>query len=239
MLDYSGRKSVKASTFRKITVKHRISFLKEEGINMIRLLYGTSNSAKIQHMKEMLDKLNIEIIGLNDIGNAVKIQVRETGNDPLENARIKAMTYFKEFKVPVFSCDSGLYIEGLERKKQPGVHVRRVNGKELNDNEMIKYYTNLAAELGGVVKAKYKNAICLIIDEETIFEYDGEDISSEEFIITSKPHNKKTKGFPLDSISIEIETGQYYMDIHEKNNPNKEYKMAKGFRDFFLRTALK
>lgn len=29
------------------------------------------------------------------------------------------------------------------------------------------------------------------------------------------------------------------MDIHEKNNCDHEHKMAKGFRDFFLRTILK
>lgn len=206
---------------------------------MIRLLYGTSNSAKIQYIKKMIDKLDIEVISLNDIGNPVIIPINENGNDPLENAKIKAMAYYREFKIPVFSCDSGLYIEGLEGRKQPGVHVRRVNGKELSDEEMIEHYTNLAVELGGIVKAKYKNSICLIMDDENIFEYDGEDIASEEFILTSKPHLKRNKGFPLDSISIKIETGQYYMDEDEKDNYDDKYRMAKGFRDFFLRTVLK
>jgi len=206
---------------------------------MIRLLYGTSNPAKLQHMKEMLDGLDIEIISLKDIVNIDISSIDERGNKPLENAKIKAMTYYKAFKMPVFSCDSGLYIDGLESKKQPGVHVRRVNGKELNDNDMIEYYTSLAAELGGTTKAKYRNAICLIVNEENIFEYDGEDIASEEFIITSKAHSKRINGFPLDSISIKIETGQYYIDMYENNDCNNEYRMAKGFRDFFGRTVLR
>ena len=206
---------------------------------MIRLLYGTSNPAKLQHMKEILDGLNIEIQGLNDIGNLDIAPIDETGNSPLENAKLKAISYYNALKRPVFSCDSGLYIEGLEKEKQPGVHVRRVNGKKLNDNEMIDYYTNLATELGGIAKAKYKNAICLVIDEENIFEYNGEDIASEEFIITSKPHSKRINGFPLDSISIEIETGQYYMDIDKDNNCLDDYKMVKGFRKFFLENVLK
>ena len=29
--------------------------------------------------------------------------------------------------------DNNLYIEGLPEEKQPGTHVRRINGKELND----------------------------------------------------------------------------------------------------------
>lgn len=206
---------------------------------MIRLLYGTSNPAKLQHMKEILDGLNIEIQGLNDIGNLDIAPIDETGNSPLENAKLKAISYYNALKRPVFSCDSGLYIEGLEKEKQPGVHVRRVNGEKLNDNEMIDYYTNLATELGGIAKAKYKNAICLVIDEENIFEYNGEDIASEEFIITSKPHSKRINGFPLDSISIKIETGQYYMDIDKDNNCLDDYKMVKGFRKFFLENVLK
>ena len=171
--------------------------------------------------------------------NPIIIPINEAGNNPLENARTKAKAYYRELKMPVFSCDSGLYIEGLESKKQPGVHIRRVNGKELSDDEMIKHYTNLATELGGIVKAKYKNSICLIMDDENIFEYDGEDIASEEFIITSKPHLKRIEGYPLDSISVKIETGQYYMDIDEKDNCGDKYKMDKGFRDFFIRTILK
>lgn len=41
--------------------------------------------------------------------------------------------------IPVFASDSGLYIEGIEAERQPGVHVRRVGGKELTDEEMIDY----------------------------------------------------------------------------------------------------
>lgn len=84
---------------------------------MVDLLYGTSNSAKLQHMKEMLDGLNIKIHGLNDIGNPDVDQIFENGNNPLENAKIKAMAYYKVLKRPVFSCDSGLYIDGLDKEE--------------------------------------------------------------------------------------------------------------------------
>jgi 8-oxo-dGTP diphosphatase len=130
----------------------------------MKVLYGTSNQAKLQHMKEMLEGLNIEIIGLNEIKINVE-SIDERGNNPLINARIKAEAYYKAINMPVFSCDSGLYIDGLDSNEQPGVHVRRVNGKVLNDEEMIEYYTKLALRQGGEVKAKYKNAICLILDE--------------------------------------------------------------------------
>ena len=55
----------------------------------------------------------------------------------IENARIKALAYYAALKRPVFTCDSGLYIDGLADSEQPGVHVRMVNGKRLTDDEMV------------------------------------------------------------------------------------------------------
>ena len=48
-----------------------------------------------------------------------------------------------------------LLIEELPEEKQPGTHVRRVNGKELSDEEMIEYYTGLVKEYGGKLTAKW------------------------------------------------------------------------------------
>lgn len=202
-------------------------------MDTLEILYGTRNLAKINSMKKMLKNLDIKIISLNDINVEIGT-IHESGNSPLENARIKALAYYKVWKKPIFSCDSGLYIHGINPSSQPGVHVRRVNGKELNDEEMIDYYTRLALNLGGEAKAKYKNAICLILSKEKIFQYDGDDIASEEFIITSKPHIKRNEGFPLDSISKDIETDKYYMDL-TYYTANEE-SMINGFRNFFIRS---
>lgn len=198
----------------------------------MKLLYGTTNQGKLNSMKKMLKGLDIEILGLNDID--VKVEdIDESGNNPLENARIKAMAYYKAIKLPVFSCDSGLFIEGLNDREQPGVHVRRVNGKELNDEEMIEYYSNLALKHGGKVKARYKNAICLVIDEDIIYEYDRDNIS-QEFLITSEVHPKRIKGFPLDSLSVDIKTGEYNFDLQYDGNNEDFENLAKGIRYFFI-----
>jgi XTP/dITP diphosphohydrolase len=204
---------------------------------MKKLLYGTTNPAKLKFMREMLQGLGLQIIGLKDIDIEIEA-VDEIGNNPLENAKIKALAYYKSTNMAVFSCDTGLYIEGISNDKQPGVHVRRVDGKELSDEEMIKYYTELAKQHGGTVKAKYKNAIVLILDDNRIFEYDGEDISYSEFLLTSEVHPNRTKGFPLDSISLEIKTKQYFMDI-EAEADNDDNSITKGFQGFFQRTILK
>ena len=81
-----------------------------------------------------------------------------------KNAVIKAEAYFEQLHLPVFSCDSGLYIEGLDDARQPGVHVRTIGGKRLTDDEMIAYYAAIAEEMGGTCRAVYHNAICLQYD---------------------------------------------------------------------------
>lgn len=201
----------------------------------MKIIYGTTNPAKLESMRRMLKGLDIEIIGLNETKISVD-NIEESGNNPLENARIKAKAYYKTIKMPVFSCDSGLYIEGLEEERQPGVYARRINGKTLSDEEMIEYYGDIAYEFGGQVRARYKNAICLILDDENIFESMDEGLGSEKFILTYKPHPIRVEGFPLDSLSLEEKSGRYYMDI--KREEREEDVVEKGFREFFERTLI-
>lgn len=79
---------------------------------MNTFIYSTGNPAKIAHMGNMLALVDVIIIGLKDMGIALP-DVYENGNTPLENARIKALTYFTTLRCPLFACDSGLYIDGL------------------------------------------------------------------------------------------------------------------------------
>jgi len=185
-------------------------------------------------MKRRVEPLGIEILSLSDVC-APKLNIAESGSNPLENAKIKALAYYNELKLPVFSCDSGLYIEGLDEARQPGVNIR---GKDdyMDDDEAVRYYSALAAELGGSMTARYKNAIVLVLDEKTVCEYMGEDIASEPFRIVSKPHKNGVvaKGFPLDCLSIQIESDKYYYDI--EGYIDKYLNVHDGFAAFFRRT---
>lgn len=198
----------------------------------MRLIYGTTNKAKIQFMKKRIEPLGIEILSLNDV-NAPKLDIKENGNSPLENAKIKALAYYRELNMPVFSCDSGLYIDELDDVRQPGLNVRGADDN-MNDDEVIAYYSSLAAEFGGRMTAKYQNAICLVLDEMRVYEHMGEDIASERFFIVSAPHEKRREGFPIDSLSVHIENGKYYYDIDGYNEKYRD--MEDGFMAFFKRT---
>lgn len=181
----------------------------------MKLLYGTGNPAKLESMRIRLAQLDIELLGLQDLvaeGKNIP-KVPEDGNTPLENARQKAIAYYEAFQIPVFSCDSGLYFDDVPDEVQPGVHVRNINGKCLSDDEMIEYYTGLVRKYGKL-KARYKNAICFVKDREHIYEAMEPSMASEPFLLTDRPHSTiRKEGFPLDSLSVDSKTGQYYYDL--------------------------
>ena len=197
------------------------------------LLYGTGNLAKLSAMRNRLERLGIELIGLNDLRAEGKNipEIIEDGNTPLENARLKAMAYYEAFQIPVFSCDSGLYFDNVPDEVQPGVHVRNVNGKCLSDDEMIDYYSGLVKIYGNLV-ARYRNAICFIMDDAHIYEAMESSMESEKFILTDKPHSTiRKEGFPLDSISLDIKTNKYYYDLPEDRL--EQVAVEDGFLQFF------
>ncbi len=195
----------------------------------MKILYGTTNKAKIDLMRRAVSPLGIEIIGLDDLGVEIP-EVNEIGNTPLENAEIKARAYFDAFRMPVFSCDSGLYFDGLRDDEQPGIYVRRVKGKELSDEEMTDYYAALSARHGGSLMGRYMNAIYLILDKDRHYKRMDISIATEPFILASAPHERKVDGFPLDRLSKDIKSGKYYYDM---DSPTLTTDTEAGLRRFF------
>ena len=195
----------------------------------MKILYGTTNQGKLQAMKKSVEGMDIEVISLRDLDCDLPVIV-ENGKTPLENAEIKARAYFEAFQMPVFSCDSGLYFDELDDAEQPGIHVRRVGGKELTDEEMTEYYADLAAKHGGRITGQYRNAIYFILDENQHYSSMDMSIATEPFILVSKPHEKRVPGFPLDCLSIDIATGKYYYDLETKDVSTS---VDDGVRAFF------
>lgn len=200
----------------------------------MKILYGTGNPAKLLAMRHRLETLGIELIGLKDMEDkGFEIpDVLEDGNTPLENAGKKAKAYYEAFHMPVFSCDSGLYFDEVPDEIQPGVHVRTVNGTYLTDEQMLEYYSGLAGQYGNLT-ARYKNAICLVMDETNIYEAMEPSMESDAFILTDRPHSRGiiTKGFPLDCLSVDRTTNQYYYDLPE--DKLDKFAVEDGFLKFF------
>lgn len=175
----------------------------------MKILYGTTNKAKLLAMRHAVEMLGIDVIGLNDI-KGERPTIKECGKTPLENAQQKAKAYYQAFRIPVFSCDSGLYFDELKEEEQPGVYVRRINGRELSDDD--------------------RNAICFVWDENHCYSSMDPSIATEPFLLSAVPHPKRVRGFPLDSLSIDLASGQYYYNLGFKDVSSS---VDDGVRVFF------
>lgn len=178
---------------------------------MKKVLFATENESKCERFKNALLKNNIEIITINDIDK--KHDIIENGKDAIENALIKARAYAKVCDIPVFAMDDNLYIDNLPKEKQPGMYVRRVNGKRLTDDEMIEYYSNLAKVYGekGRLTCRWVYGMAIINNNhECTYTW-----SKEDFYIVDKPSNKINPGYPLNTISINKKLNKYFTDITE------------------------
>ena len=195
----------------------------------MKVLFATTNLAKVRKYKEELKEKGIELITINDLD--FKLDVDENGKDALENAYIKAKTYYDVVKIPTIGMDNCLFIEGLPEEKQPGTHVRRINGKELKDDEMIEYYTNLIKQYGGKLTAKWVYGMVICNGKETK-EYSW---SKGDFYLVDKPCKERNPGYPLDSISVMPGNNKYWLELtDEEKIKSKEEDNKDKVVDFII-----
>ena len=176
----------------------------------MEILFATTNPAKIKSYKEKLEEHGIKVLTLKDLG--LNIDVEETGKTAIENASIKAKTYGKIAKKITVGIDTNLFFENVPENKQPGTHVRRVNGRTLTDEEMIEYYKNLAKEYGGKLIARWVNGVAIYNGKET----KTYSFAKNKFYLVDTESKKRHPGYPLDSISIIPEFNKYLTDLTEK-----------------------
>lgn len=195
----------------------------------MKVIFATTNESKIKKFKSKLEENSIELLTLKDL--EIKKEINENGKDAIENAMIKAKAYYDDnLNIPVIGMDNCLFIEGVSKQDQPGTHVRRINEKELDDEEMLIYYTDLVEKY----KKKYaeKNSNINKLTAKWIYGisiYDGKEFknfswSKENFYLVDKIHKKRNKGYPLDSISIDEKLNKYFVEFNEKDKNQKELK---------------
>lgn len=195
----------------------------------MKVLFATTNQAKVGKYKEALKERGIELITINDLD--FKLDIDENGKNAIENAYIKAKAYYERTKIPTIGMDNCLFIEQLPEEKQPGTHVRRVNGKELTDEEMIEYYTNLVKEYGGKLTAKWVYGMVICTGQERK-EYSW---SKSDFYLVDKPCEKRNPGYPLDSISVMPENNQYWLELtDEQKKKSKEKSNTDNVVEFIV-----
>ena len=180
---------------------------------MKKILFATGNETKAKRFSKGLLEKGIEVITLKDIDK--DIEVEENGKNAIENAIIKARAYSKVVDIPVFAMDDNLYLENVPEEKQPGMFVRRVNGKRLNDEEMIEHYSNLVKEFGtdGKLTCRWVYGMAVINNgNETTYTWNKED-----FYMVDKMSDKVEPGYPLNTISVNKKLNKYFTEITDED----------------------
>ena len=181
---------------------------------MKKLLFATGNQSKAKRFSKGLLEKEIEVLSLKDLG--IRLDIKEDGTDAIENALIKARACYEKEHMPVIGMDDTLYMEGVPSDKQPGLYVRRVNGKTLSDEEMLDYYTQLVKEYGidGKVNCKWIYGLALINEkgEESTYTWD-----KDNFYMVDTKSLKMNPGYPLNSISKYKKIDKYFTDVSEED----------------------
>lgn len=179
---------------------------------MKKILFATGNPTKAKRFSSSLLKKGIEVISLKDID--LELDIEENGANAIENALIKARAYYEATGITTIAMDDNLFLEGVPIEKQPGMYVRRVNGRRLSDDEMIDYYSNLAKEYGidGKLTSRWIYGMAIISDgKEDTYTW-----SKNDFYLVDVPSNVVEKGYPLNTISINKKLNKYFTDITEE-----------------------
>ena len=176
----------------------------------MKVLIGTTNPAKVTRFEDFLPDSGIAFLTLKDLG--ITAEPEESGATPEENARIKA-AFYGRFCDRVICNDSGLYFDciPMDDPRQPGLNIRSPQGRRLDDEEMIEYYSALLHALGGKTLAYYLDGIA-VYRGGRIESYLDERGKLAAFYMVEKPSPNRHPGWPLDSLSVNKNTMTYFVD---------------------------
>ena len=198
----------------------------------MKVLIGTTNPSKIPRFEGFLTGCDVEFYTLNDLN--ITGEPEEVGRTPTENAEIKAR-YYGQFFDRVICNDSGLYFDCLpfDDSRQPGLNIRTPQGgARMTDEEAIEYYSSLVHELGGKVLAYYMDGIA-VYNRGKVYTFmeTGESNRASAFYMVETPSPKRQKGWPLNSLSINRNTNDYFVDGgNNKYDPVREDIMIGSYR---------
>lgn len=156
------------------------------------LLIATTNADKLREIRLALDGLDIEIVGLSQIGAFP--EPAEHGQTFEENARTKALAYARMSGRLTVAEDSGLEIDALGGA--PGVHSARFGGAAAltYPEKFVLIYRALAERGVEQSPARFVCALAVARGPDIVFEARG----TVEGVISPEPRG--TGGFGYDPI---------------------------------------
>lgn len=190
----------------------------------MKIICATSNKDKLREIREIFSDFDCEIVSMKEAG--VSIDVEETGDTFLENAYIKAKAVWDIAGGVVFSDDSGLEVDYLN--KAPGVYSARFMGTDTSYEIKNKKIIQLLEEATGSKRsARYKAAICCILEDGSVIEIE----ESMEGEIAHSPSG--SEGFGYDPIFYVKEFSKTAAQLgrEEKNKISHRGKALRVLKD--------
>lgn len=103
---------------------------------MPKLLLASSNPGKLREFRALLAGTGLELIAPAEIG--LNLEVDETGQTYVENARLKAQAYALASGMIILADDSGLEVDALGG--EPGIHSARYAPQPGADDAVRRRY---------------------------------------------------------------------------------------------------
>lgn len=197
------------------------------------ILLSTGNKQKVEFIKSAVYGLGITFHTPKELG--LKLDVEENGKTAVENAIIKARALSKLSGMPTFAWDIGMCIEKLPKELQPNLHVRRPNGVELTDSQMVEYWRRMVEDYcnNGESTAHYFDGIALIDGDKLIY---SDSFDGDKFIITSiKKENGVAKLDTFDQVRKTLD-GKYFCDLPDEENVQYDKTRLKHIRALFKKS---
>ena len=179
---------------------------------MKKVVIATHNPAKKNAYKILLAKFADDVLSLDDLD--ILDKAIESGNSSEENAEIKAKFYAEKSGLPVISEDEALYVDFLPEDRQPGVNVRRIDGKEeVNDEQLLNYWTEVISKVPKEKRVgRWHFAFCFATPNGKI-----KTITFDRRIMFFYPPSKiRILGWPMSSLQGSIVFGKPHSELTKK-----------------------
>jgi XTP/dITP diphosphohydrolase len=191
-------------------------FLRVGKANNVQILLATSNSHKLQEVREILEPLGIQVDGIDCLDRTYEEPVEDA--ETFEgNAQLKAIGYAQATGIRCMADDSGLAVDALDGR--PGVYSARFAGKGETREERDQENNALLLQQMETIPASERTArfvcaICVADPDGTIV---AESSGTFEGVIGFIPRGDNGFGYdPLLFVSSANKTSAE-MSAEEKN----------------------
>lgn len=191
----------------------------------LRVVVATSNVGKLKEFQEALARLELDLLGLSDVG--VTRMPDETGASYEENALLKAGFVALRTKLPALADDSGLEVDALGGR--PGVFSARYGGEGLSDGERMAH---LLDEMRTVPRkgrgATFRCVVVLATPGGEVARFEGE--TRGEVTVGPRGDN----GFGYDPVFESAELGKTFAEatMAEKRSVSHRGRALQAFLDW-------